>query len=277
MKRLLIYAILISLMFITAKHVTADLTGDLVVYFTFDTVKGKRVLDESGNGLDAEIVKNTKFVEGKYGNAVRITRETQDCVNVPVSDALEISEEITMMAWVYHEDWTRRSFQWFDKGSVNRETNKLYGMGVFDVDDIGLAAWFKEKSLVRTIFGGEIRRSFVSKHEMKNDTWHHVVGTCTDTSARIYLDGEAILNINRGGWNRIGFNGANGKDLRIGCVEGKPNYAFEDGSIDEVAIWHRALSETEVRTAMRGPLLAVSPTGKIATAWGSIKRKAFQP
>lgn len=277
MKQLLKCPSLLVLMLITAGYVKADITDNLVVYFTFDNVKGKQVLDESGNGLDAEIVKNTKFVAGKYGNAVRITRETQDCVNVPVSDALEISEEITMMAWVYHEDWRRRSFQWFDKGSANRESNKLYGMGVFDVDDIGLAAWFKEKSLVRVIFGGEIRRSFVSKHPLKDGTWHHVVGTCTDTSVRIYLDGEAILNINRGGWNRIGFNGANGKDLRVGCVEGKPNYAFEDGSIDEVAIWNRALSETEVRTAMRGSLLAVSPKDKVATTWGNIKRKAFQP
>ena len=245
MKQLLTYAILIPLMFITTKHVTADLTDDLVVYFTFDNVKGKRILDESGNGLDAEVVKNTKFVEGKYGNAVRITRETEDCVNVPVSDALEINEQITMMAWVYHEDWTRSSSQWFDKGSANTETNKLYGMGVFDVDDLQIAPWFNEKSVMMIRLGGEIRRSFISKHQLKNGTWHHVVGTCTGSFVKMYLDGEAILNIHRGDFNRINFNGANNKDLRIGCVKNKPNYAFEDGSIDEVAIWNRALGETE--------------------------------
>ncbi|MDE0399565.1 MAG: LamG domain-containing protein [Candidatus Poribacteria bacterium] len=275
MKQLLTYAILIPLMFITTKHVTADLTDDLVVYFTFDNVKGKRILDESGNGLDAEVVKNTKFVEGKYGNAVRITRETEDCVNVPVSDALEINEQITMMAWVYHEDWTRSSSQWFDKGSANTETNKLYGMGVFDVDDLQIAPWFNEKSVMMIRLGGEIRRSFISKHQLKNGTWHHVVGTCTGSFVKMYLDGEAILNIHRGGFNRINFNGANNKDLRIGCVKNKPNYAFEDGSIDEVAIWNRALGETEIRTAMRRPLLSVSPKDKVATTWGNIKRKSF--
>ena len=69
----------------------------------------------------------------------------------------------------------------------------------------------------------------------------------------------------------------NEEDLRIGCVKNKPHYAFEGGSIDEVAIWSRALSKDEVRAAMRGPLLAVSPKDKIATTWGTIKRKAFQP
>lgn len=275
MKQLLTCAMLIALLLITGEYATADFADDLVVYFTFDSVKGKRILDESGNGLDAEVVKNTKFVEGKYGNAVRITRETEDCVNVPVSDALEISEEITMMAWVYHENWTRSSSQWFDKGSANRESNKLYGMGVFDVNDLRLGAWFEDKSIMVIMLGGERRRYFVSKHQLKNGTWHHIVGTCTDVSVKIYLDGEAILNINRDDFRRVRFNGGNDKDLRIGCVENKPEYTFENGSIDEVAIWSRALSETEIRTAMRRPLLSVSPKDKVAATWGDIKRKAF--
>ena len=58
-------------------------------------------------------------------------------------------------------------------------------------------------------------------------------------------------------------------------MKNKPQYAFEDGSIDEVAIWSRALSEDEIKGAMRGPLLSVSPKDKVATTWGNIKRKAF--
>ena len=277
MKQLLKCTALLVLTLIIGRYATANLDEELVVYFTFDNVKGKQVLDESGNGLNAEVVKNTKFVKGKYGNAIHITRETEDCVNVPVSDALEISEEITMMAWVYQDDWTKSSSQWFDKGTNNRESNKLYGMGVFDVGDLNLGAWFEEKTLVAAIFGGEIRRHFVSKHQMENGTWHHVVGTCTVSSAKIYLDGEAILNISRDNFNRINFNGANHKDLRIGCVKGKPHYAVENGAIDEVAIWNRALSGTEIRDAMRGNLLAVSLKDKVATTWGNIKRKVSQP
>ena len=281
MKQLLKCPALLVLMLITVGYATANFDKGLVFYLTFDNVKGKRILDESGNGLDAEVIKNTKFVEGKYGNAIRITRKTEDCVNVPVSDALEISEEITMMAWVYHDDWTKSSSQWFDKGTNNRESDKLYGMGVFNVNDLNVGAFFKEKSLIATILGGERKTTFVSKHKMKNSKWHHVVGTCTNTSVKIYLDGEAILNINRdtarAGFRRVNFNGANDKDLRIGCVENKPEYAFKDGSIDEVAIWNRALSGTEIRDAMRGNLLAVSLKDKATTTWGNIKQKAFQP
>ena len=76
MGRLFYYPLFVVLVFVSVGYATAALTDDLVVHFTFDTVKGKRIFDESGNGLDARIIKHTKFVEGKYGKAIRITHET---------------------------------------------------------------------------------------------------------------------------------------------------------------------------------------------------------
>lgn len=267
----------VVLMFITVGYVTADLAEGLVVYLTFDNVKGKRILDESGNGLDAEIIKDTKFVKGKYGKAIRITNETEDCVNIPSTDALEISGEITMMAWVYQDDWTGSTSQWFDKGSYSVEFNSLYGMAVFDKNDAPGIAVFPNGSGVGIILG----RQFPEPHEriviankMRNRTWHHIVGICEDSSVRMYLDGENIFGFNQK--KPFDFNGINKENLRIGCAKGRPQYAFEGGCIDEVAIWSRTLSETEIRTALRGNLLAVSPKDKIATTWGNIKRKVFQ-
>ena len=274
MKKLLSYTVLLNaVMLIAVGYTTADFDEGLVVYFTFDNVKGKRVLDESGNGLDAEVVKNTKFVEGKYGNAIRITNETEDCVNIPAADELEISEQLTMMAWVYHEDWTGSSSQWFDKG-CHSKVIESYGMAVYDKKDVIEARHFENGSGLSIIVGGaDWQQISTIKNRMKNSTWHHVVGTYADKVLKIHLDGEVIYE----GASHSDFFGTNEEDLRIGCAKGKPQYAFEDGSIDEVALWNRALSEDEIRTAMRGPLFAVSPKGKIATAWGSIKRKAFRP
>ena len=270
MNRSFLCSSLITLIFITGGYVTAALDEGLVVYLTFDNVKGKRILDESGNGLDAEVIKNTKFVKGKYGNAVRITNETEDCVNIPSADALKIGEEITMMAWVHQDDWTRSSSQWFDKGTYSKDFNTAYGMAVFNEEDA-------HSSGIGVILGGELQRHFIVQNNMTNKTWYHIVATCNDTSVKIYLDGEIV---NPPGLLppafKLNFNGINGEDLRIGCAKGKPEYAFEDGTIDEVAIWNRALSGTEIRTAMRGNLLAVSPRDKVATTWGDIKRKAFQ-
>lgn len=268
MRRSFLYALHIALIFITVGYATANFDKGLVFYFTFDNVKGKQILDESGNDLDAKIIKNTKFVKGKYGDAISITDETEDCVNIPTEKALEISEEITMMAWVYHKDWTGSSSQWLDKGSYNR-SHSQYGMVVYDRKD------FDPGGLAIILGRGEFQETILINNKMKSGAWHHIVGICTDSSVKMYLDGENILDHDTG--NLPHFNGVNDQDLRIGCAEGKPEYAFENGSIDEVAIWSRALSEAEIRTAMRGPLFPVSLKDKVATTWGSIKRKAFRP
>ena len=271
MKLLLTYIAFIVLMLITAGYAKAGLADDLVLYLTFDNVEGKQVLDDSGNGLDAEIIENTKFVEGKYGNAIHITNETEDCVNIPTADVLNISRRITMMAWIYHEDWTGNSAQWFDKGGYFGEP-KIYGMAVLnkkhrpDFEQVGM------NSGIALILSGEgVRDTLVIERKLQNRTWYHIVGTCTPNTRRIYLNGEVVLESDDG----LIFSGTNAEDLRIGCAKGKPAYAFEGGAIDEVAIWSRALSEVEVKTAMQGPLLSVSPKDKVTTTWGHIKRKAF--
>ena len=276
MKRSVLYASLIALTLIISRYTIADFDKDLVVYFTFDNINGKRILDESGNGLHAEVVKDTKFVKGKYGNGIHIINDTEDCVNVPTADELEISEEITMMAWIYHEDWKGSSSQWFDKGCYSARSNSLYGMGVFDENDDPDIAFLPNGSGVGIILGTrEFHVRMAVENKMRNGTWHHIVGVCEDLNVRMYLDGENILKNDEK--PPFIFNGINTEDLRIGCAKGKPAYAFEGGSIDEVAIWSRALSETEIRAVMRGALFAVSPKDKVATTWGNIKRKALQP
>ena len=269
MRHLFYHPFFVVLVLVSVGHATADLDDDLIVRFTFDNVKGKRIFDESGNGLDARIIKNTKFVEGKYGKAIRITNETKDCVNIPSVGALEISEEITMMAWVYHENWIESTSQWFDKGCYSRGSNSSYGMGVFNKGDA-------HSSGIGIILGGEHQVRFIIRSDMRNKTWHHIVATTDSTSVKLYLDGK-IVNPpgNLPPAFQFHFRGINDEDLRIGCVKNKPEYAFKNGSIDEVAIWSRALSEDEIRSAMRGSWLAVSPKHKIATTWGNIKREAF--
>lgn len=275
MRHVSLQLLLFLLILITVRYTTADLTEGLVVYFTFDNVKGKQIRDESGNGLDAEVIENTQFVEGKYGKAIRITRETEDCVNIPNSHKLEIDDEITMMAWVYHENWKGQSSQWFDKGVRTQDLHTAYGMAVYDEKDLGGAVRLEDGSGIGIVLGtGEPKHQqmILVNNTMKDRKWHHIVGTVGDSGVKIYLDGESIAQtVNE----NVNFKGTNKEDLRIGCVKNKPQFAFEGGAIDEVAIWNRVLSEDEVRKAMRGPLLSVSPKDKIATTWGTIKRKAF--
>ena len=264
MKRILF--LLIFVLF-TVNQVSAKLEKDLVVYFTFDNVKGKRVLDASGNDLDAEIIANVDFIQGKYGNAIHIAAEPEgnECVHIPADDLLKIRDKITMMAWVFNEDWDKNSGMWFDKGShVLGEEKKGYSMGL--INDVGA---FKGPNIGMRLGGIQAVYGFNTTGPMVNENWHHIAGTYDGKSAKIYLDGEILSNVDRA----FEFSGTNDIDLRIGCTKNHPQYPFKNGAIDEVGVWRRALTQAEIEKAMKS-FLAVSPNGKVATTWGDIKHRA---
>ena len=258
MKQLLSCITLLALMFIIVGYATADLAEGLVVYFTFDNVKGKTIVDDSGNGLDADIIANTEIVKGKYGDAIRITAVGADCVNVPAADELKIEGEITMAAWINQDSWNTDA-QWFDKNCHNGGEHTSYGIGAFG----------DGKNFNMFLGTGNSRPRLEKPHALETKTWQYVVGTYDGAAMKIYVDGEVAAEQDQ----KIDFKGTNDQDLRIGCSKDRPNYTFENGSIDEAAVWRRALSADEITEAMNGGLLAVSPLDKAATTWGSIKSR----
>ncbi|MDE0426472.1 MAG: LamG domain-containing protein [Candidatus Poribacteria bacterium] len=274
MKRILFLFVVV--LFI-GSQASAGLEDDLVLYLTFDNVKNKRILDASGNDLDARVVQNVNFVEGKHGNAIKITANTEDCVNVPASEALKISE-ITMSAWIYRENWANGSGYWFDKGSYAGPANMhAYGMAVFQIKDVhwNIGGLNAETIFMMSLGSNENHsRLSVSIPSLGKRTWHHVVGTYDGAFRTIYLNGEVFFDTEKVGFEPTKvFADTNDEALRIGCTKGKKEFAFDHGLIDEVAIWSRALTESEVRTIMKGNFLAVSPRDKVSTTWGDIKRR----
>ena len=250
--------ILSVLMFLIVGSINAELTDDLVVYYTFDDVSGKTIKDSSGNGLDANIIANTEIVKGKIGDAIKITKEGADCVNVPADDKLKISGEISMAAWVWMEAWNNNS-QWFDKNCHNGGEHTSYGIGVFG-----------DGNSFNMFLGSDANRQTLNKpHSLKAKTWHHVVGVYDGNAMLVYVDGDLAVEETK----KFNFTGTNDQDLRIGCSKDRPQYSFENGMIDEAAVWSRALSAGEVSTVMGGEVLAVSAKNKTTTTWGMIKQR----
>ena len=253
------FALITLITVITVGSVFAALEDDLVIYFTFDDVAGKTIKDGSGNGLDANIIANTEIVAGKIGDAIKITAEGADCVNVPADDKLKISDEITMAAWVWMEAWNKNS-QWFDKNCHNGGEHTSYGIGVFG-----------DGNNFNMFLGSDQNRQTLNKaHSLKAKTWYYVVGTYDGDSMLIYVDGKLAVEDPK----KFNFTGTNDQDLRIGCSKDRPQYTFHNGMIDDAAIWSRALSVDEIDLAMSGGLLAVTAKNKAATTWGYIKQRS---
>jgi len=78
------------------------------------------------------------------------------------------------------------------------------------------------------------------------DTWYHVVGTYDGTTARIYLNGEAVASGSRTA-------GSNSVPFRVGASPRGANY--NNGNIARASIYNRALTASEIQqnfNALRG-------------------------
>jgi len=59
--------------------------------------------------------------------------------------------------------------------------------------------------------------------------------------------------------------------LKIGC--GNNDWNYFKGTLDEVVMYSRMLSEDEIRDLVSGPPpSAVTPGGKLSVSWGTIKK-----
>ena len=91
----------VALLFALCAPLLAFDTKGLVLYFPFDEGSGKVAKDASGNKNDGELQGSVKWVDGKIGKAVDVPDSAAtDLVMVKDSDSLDITDEITMSAWV---------------------------------------------------------------------------------------------------------------------------------------------------------------------------------
>ena len=263
-----------SVVMLLVASANAGLDEGLVFYLSFDNITDQTVVDKSGNGLDAEIFENTEIVEGKYGKAIRITGQRVDCINIASQEKLKVTGEITMMLWIYYpETWIGKKTHWFDKDCHGAGADVSYGIQSGDIGG-GPQIWLYLGSRDKQ---GNVtgRKQMASPHKMVAKKWHHVVGSYDGETMKIYVDGKVIGEEER----KFNLAGDNDADVRIGCVKAvhAAHAAFVTGSIDEAAVWQRALSDDEINQAMRGNFLAVSPSDKVATTWADMKKRSFAP
>ena len=245
---------LFTLTFSVATHVEALDTEGLVGAWLFDEGKGETVTDSSDNGLDGKIARGKpKWVTGKFGGAMEFGGA--DMVTVDDDPALDL-EDFTLAAWV---NIPKISGAWqIIASKENRNpTGRNYGLfgninnGTVHYSFTTNAGW----------------KSFNAATAVTDGDWHHVAGTYDGSDFKLYLngavDGETAPGTKPDNHDNFLFIG--------GCDIG--NY-WMTGTIDEVVIYNRALSEQEINELMEDGatvVLDVQLGGKLATTWSQIK------
>ena len=255
MRKLFLYAVLLTLVILPARFGYADIDGDMVLYLPFDEGNGNEAKDQSKNGNNAQL-DGVDWVDGKYGKAIALEGDGASCGLIPHNDSLIIEGEISILMWLKIDEYKAGEIaQPLDKATHNGGEHKTYSMML-------------NQGIIHGRFGSDQnRQSYNSPTPIELDKWEHCAVTLDADGYVVYLNGEEIAAEGVA----YKFEGTNTNDLNIGCPKDRPQYGYK-GLVDELIIYSRALTATEVKQVMEGGLVAVFPAGKLATTWGGLKQ-----
>jgi len=236
----------------------AEASSDLVGYWSFDENAGATVYDSSGNGNNGTLMNASVWSTGKYGSA--LTLNGADSYAEMSNSSILNNANFTIEAWIYLNadvNYTQARIV-----SKQETASKSYSFGIFGNGYGGSTG----NQLLLSIGTGTTWFNFLSATHLFNQTWYHVAGTQEGTNSKIYINGQ----LDKNGTTSTQTTNNTGV-LTIGCQkQTTPSYIafFFNGTIDEVRIYNRALSQQEIQgdmTIPEFPTLLVVPLFMMAT------------
>jgi hypothetical protein len=207
-------------------------TAGLVAAYSFNEGSGTSVADASGNGHTGAISGATWTTQGKFGNALSFDG-VNDWVTVTATSLLNLTTAMTLEAWVFPTTTSGVRDILIKEGS-NVDLYNLYARN-----------WRGRPE--SNVFVGGTNRVAEGATAPAANVWTHVAGTYDGTTLRLFINGVQTASIAISGPIATSTG-----PLRIG---GNSMWGeFFQGRIDEVRIYNRALSQTEIQTDMNTPV-----------------------
>ena len=204
---------------------------DLALYLSFDEAKGDTAKDKSKHKNDGTIHKG-KRVKGKIGQAVELTGEGGGWIEVPDSSSLDITDEITLMCWVYPTEFTNEWFRIIVKTWAGDTAPwMVYGFYEFGGNN------GKTGFIISVKKGTEKRIGDAETPNLPAKEWTHVTATYDGNQMKMYYDGEVEVE-----GDAKGKIDTNDVPVSIGR-NSEGNREHYIGRVDEVAIWSVALDQ----------------------------------
>ena len=216
------------------------ITDGLAGYWSFDkeTIVGDTIKDIWGAN-HGEIEGAPKTVQGKVKDGMEFGGE-EDQILVPHSESLNITDGITLCAWIFWNGST---------GIVASKRDPVsYQFSAIDDNTIQLCA----------------PDCLYSEPVLSANEWIHIAAVRQENTVLFYKDGEPVGTSDQAtAWVM------NEVDLIIGAWPGK-GYKY-GGILDELSIYNRPLDEDEIKRNFIAKGLAVDFYAKLASSWGDIK------
>lgn len=209
--------------------------SDLVGYWGFDEGTGTDAFDYSGEDNTGTLTNSPTWTTGKYGNALKFDGTASDQrVEVPVDSSFNNTNEISIGLWLNAGDNsadgspTNRNLAFGGTGLIYSEhTEKIYAFLVNETEN-------------------EWANPYLGEQTLEDWGWMHLMMTWKSLDAggdgkiRLYRDGELWFTDSD---VMSGNSQMTTSNFWIGSDDGGRHF---NGTIDEVKIYDRALSEDEI-------------------------------
>lgn len=231
-------------------------TGELTGYWNFDQMANHTILDDSGNENHLTISGSALQTEGYKGLSLKLDGKTNSMAsiedaalseNFPSGSKGSSVDSLTIASWVYLNAIQERS-PILTKEAIN---NRGFEFGI------------KNGYLAVQISKNEtdVSRLENSGTLLHPEMWYHVAMTyefVTDGSSviRVYLNGEEDFSMN----HTVGPLKINTAPLRLGAYIWNSSFQrFFNGMIDEVYVYSKVLSQTEIYSLMNSSTVNINP------------------
>ncbi|MHC4189334.1 MAG: LamG-like jellyroll fold domain-containing protein [Planctomycetota bacterium] len=198
--------------------------------------------DSSGNNYHGIEKGGPTYVAGKFGQAIHLDGFDDYVAIQNFNYASSGYPEVSVCAWVRTND---------DNGQIasfDRSDNWRMEIGGEYAGGPGLVGWEVYTSTGQMDTGehgpGNTRR-------VDDGQWHHLAGVFDNGTLTIYIDGNPRKpyfggpTFGYGRYTRYGFLGC-GSEASYPPPSGRQTGAYLEGDLDEVYIYNRALSQTEI-------------------------------
>ncbi len=204
------------------------LRNGLLYYYSFDN-NGN---DLSGNNRNLHTFENTTYVPGKHNSAINFEQINTQLL-LP---SLRNSNTYSITLWV-----NLKSYETIIPNQIGCTFGTLAGQLTLDRCSKQLRYFFDFHSINAD---DHYSISFNSNNTIPLNKWTHIGITYNGNQVRLYINGLLDSYIN------TEYYGPNGKIIAFspyGSIGGHSDYTILNGSIDEMSVHDRALSEDEIR------------------------------
>ena len=265
MKKIMLFVFCVAAVFGFYRIADADLNEGLFAHYQFDG----DALDTSGNRYDGVINGDVRFVDGLFGLAAKFGGT--DYITVPYQPEIEPSE-FSVSLWI---NTIMDPFESLNEGYIISSSQNMSGCNHgynLHIETDGIVVFWIEDN------NGCGDFTYIASTTPVNDgEWHHIVLIYdSNRKMKLYIDGieqpSGATAIFKGGYQK------SNQPIKLGMhpdSKGLMYNTFFEGNLDQLRLYNRPLSETEVQQLFKEELFKEEPSTESPYTIAGITLKRF--